>query len=268
MDKLFTIDTPKTAFTPPTKQRLVEALDRLDDNPAFKSDVTAWEEDNLIHIYIYALPDEVVFLHLCLDLINTSEFAVSIGHIEITGPDKTEEGFRYYDLSPLLKDPSIVFPNLHTFEIIRTFPGDRHPVRIDHNEHPQLFGKKLIAKMPNLSELRLPFQPDKSFLDSHLPQLKRLYIQSTGNPYQAIADVCKKGNLSNMEYLDCRTQSDSGHQTIPLELEFIFLPSSLEEIVVNEDVLIKKRGIKKVGRPIVIPHKLPVSSSMKHSKSE
>ncbi len=191
-------ENPGFAFhIPPTLRasELIAILNLKDRDENKKSEIAAWKDHGMVHIYIYLDPEEEDWFQGICDIINTHEYAPVIGSIEIKGPDAGINDVRIYDLTQLLIKEDVKFSNLHTFEVEQNSGHYRNVITITYGGFFDDNGAAgmLLDKMPALKILTLPSAPTANFVDRENHPLEELSVQG-GLDHQGF--ICKLASSS------------------------------------------------------------------------
>lgn len=134
------------------------------ERPAeFESRFAVGTDGNLLHVELYGDPCSEEYKEL-LSTVAGRRVAVCLASLQLRGPDEGANGTRNWDLSPLL-DSASSLPQLRTFSVEQTKPGDhnRSIIGKGYDEEGQL--TELLAKSPQLTNLTSPSTPGPSFFE-------------------------------------------------------------------------------------------------------
>ena len=150
-----------------------------------------------------------------LEWLSRQEIANRICSLRFDGDDEGANGTQSWLFQRLINS-DVVFPNLKSFSVRLTKPGDHNTCIIegapgDFDESGSI--AKLVAKMPNLRNLEVPSAPDKSFFEMGSLPLWSLTVQAGYDHQNFIDNMAESDCFPHLHALDY-----SDYQTVFTEM--------------------------------------------------
>lgn len=158
--------------------------------------------DEELYELTYYGHEEEAFAHM-LQFLTVQENANYILSLTFDGPDEGENGTSCWDFRQLANSP-VIFPNLKSFRVKLTDPGDHNQQIIGENyglEENGMIGG-LLQKMPALEQLTIPSAPDKTFFQTGPSPLFKLVMQTGYDHQHFIDNLAASDNFPKLMWLD------------------------------------------------------------------
>ena len=138
-----------------------------------------------------------------LDLLAQQRYADKVLSLNFTGPDMGANGLRSWVFNRLV-NAEVCFPQLKSFQVTLTDPGDHNQSLIDDNGCLEENGMvaRLVARMPAIEFLAIPSAPNADFFTIPLPDLKRFIVQAGMDHQDFIANLAKSSCMPALFSLD------------------------------------------------------------------
>ena len=168
------------------QQRIIDAND--EELPVeYLSRLAVVPAGDFFHLDFYGDSFEEGYEDL-LTTLTLPEIAASLQSLILRGPDEGANGTKNWDLEPLLS-ADVSFPQLETFSIQQTQPGDHNCpiVGPEYEENGQI--AQLLAKSPQLRELTVPSAPNAEFFNVGERPLRHLSVDAGYDTQYFIANL-------------------------------------------------------------------------------
>jgi len=156
--------------------------------------------DGLIDLRIYVSPDDEIFDEI-QQLLSEPDIASALSGLIFEGPDEGANGTREWNFRPLL-ETAAAFPELRTLYIEPSAPGDHNGSIIGYCYDEEAQVAKLIARMPNLTDLTVPSAPQYDIFQLSPRLITHLRVDFGYDRLDFLANLADTCGFPNLQVVD------------------------------------------------------------------